>query len=180
MSILLVGLVEHRVPDYNDEPAVLARLAPTVPVLLGVAEFLSAYLPEYKVIERGWTTVHDHTYFAYHGPAGFSVVFGKYVAVIRGNCRHSAFATMRDLQAAYLPAFRNVAGALGGTRMALMSDQNDAIQDAAIYTGASLDECLAMAAKSWGPARRKVAVIGASMKAYNARKAPVWYLETVL
>ena len=114
---------------------------------------------------------------AKHGPGGFSVLFGPHVAVIGAACRYSGFATIAALQAAHLPGFRALAKAVGGTRLILVPEDNGPISDAALYDGASLDACVEIIRKTWGPPHSPIEVVTDNIDVYYRRETPIWYVE---
>ena len=179
MSILVNGLTNHQVPNYRDQASVVERLSPTVPDLDRVRDYWRSTNGIFKETSPVWTPVEDYTYFAYHGPGGFVVHFGAHVAVIVASCRYSAFVTMPALQATLLPAFRSVALALGGTRLIMMPDDDRPLGDAAMYNGASLDECVGLIRKTWGEPHSPTEVATEDFDAYNRRETPVWYVEAL-
>ena len=183
MSILAQGLIEYDVADYRDHGAVIARLSPTVPDLVRVHHYWRSVDPASTETYPSWTFVPGsppEDYSAYYGPGGFSVHFGPRVAYVGASCRFSGFATIRPLQAVHLPAFKSVARVLGGTRLILIPEENGPIWDAAMYEGASLDQCIALIRKTWGDPHPKTEVVTEDVQVYYRRKFPAWYVESVL
>jgi hypothetical protein len=183
MSILTNGLIEYHVPNFRNHEALIATLSTTVPDLVRVSDYWRSVTPEYKGDHTAWTFIHEgepsgeYEFLAYYGPGGFSVHFGPRVACIGASCRFSGFATIPPLQAVHLPAFRSIARSLGGTRIALMPEENGPIWDAAMYDGASLEDCIALVRKTWGDPHPRTEVVTEDPKVYDRRKFPVWYCE---
>jgi len=183
MSILAQGLTDYRLPDYQDHAAVLSRLAVTVSDLVPVCEYWRSVDPEFKEYRPAWIFDHrvhpTNEYLAYYGPGGFSVHFGPRVALIGAGCRYSGFATIRPLQDVHLSAFKSVARVIGGTRLVLIPEENGPIHDAAMYDGASLDECVTLIRKAWGAPHPATEIVTEDVEVYYRRKFPVWYVETL-
>jgi hypothetical protein len=176
------GITDHRVPNFRDQTDVLARLSPTVPVLMRVSDYYRSKNSVWNEIYPVWTLVEDYTYFAYCGPGGFSVMFGAHVAAITASSRYCAFALMPSLQAVELPAVRSIAQALGGTRLVLKSDDQSALQDSPIYLNdgnATLDECVGLIQKAWGNPRPNTEAINEAWEIYRERKIEPWFFETL-
>jgi hypothetical protein len=183
MSILANGLTYYRVLNYRDHAAVIARLSMTISDLNRVRDYWRSVDPEFKEIHPMWSVVHHgegaYEHLAYYGPGGFSVRFGPRIACVEAACRYSGFATIPALQVAHLPAFKSVARSLGGTRLALIPEENGPIWDAAMYDGVSLDECIDLIRKTWGDPHSPTEVITEDIEVYYSRKTPVWYVEAL-
>jgi hypothetical protein len=183
MSILADGLTDHHVADFRDSAAVISLLSPTVPELLRVRDYWRSVDPQSKEVHPAWSVVHHgegpDEHLAYYGPGGFSVHFGPRVAVVGAGCRYIGFATIPALQAAHLPAFRAVARALGGTRLLIIPEDNGPISDAALYSGASLDECAELIRKAWCDPQLPTEVVTEDLDVYYRRKVPIWYVEVL-
>lgn len=176
------GITDHRVPNFRDQADVLARLLPTVPVLMRVSEFYRSEHEVWNETHPVWTLVEDYTYFAYWGPGGLSVMFGSHVAIIRTSSRFTAFALTPSLQAVELPAIRSIARALGGKRLVLKSDDDSALQDSPIYLNdgnATLDDCVGLIQKALGNPRPRTEVINEAWEVFQERQIEPWFLETL-
>jgi len=183
MSILANGLTDHRIPDFRDHAAVIARLSPTITDLGKARDYWRSVSADSTEPHPVWSVEHfgegETEYIAYRGPGGFSVHFGSHVAVVGAGCRYSGFATIPALQAAHLPGFRAVASALGGTRLVLVPEDNGPIWDAAMYEGASVDECVKLIRRTWGEPHSPTEVVTEDLDVYYRRKAPIWYVEVL-
>ena len=181
MSILANGLTDHRVPDFRDHAAVIGRLSQTITDLAKATAYWRSNYGESSEAHPIWEAEHfgegDSEYLAYHGPGGFSVLFGLHVAVIGAACRYSGFATIPALQAAHLPGFKALAKAVGGTRLILVPEDNGPISDAALYDGSSLDACVEIIRKTWGAPHSPTEVVTEDIEVYYRRETPIWYDE---
>jgi hypothetical protein len=181
MSILTHGLIDYDVPDFRDEATVIPRLSSTEPDLLRVRDYWRSVDSDCQEAYPAWTFIRHGSppdeWLAYRGPGGFSVHFGPRVACIGASCRFSGFATISSLQVVHLFAFKHIARMLGGTRLVLMPEENGPIWDAAMFDGASLDECVALIRKTWGDPHPRTEVLTDDLDTYYRRKFPVWYLE---
>lgn len=183
MGVRAEALTDHRVPDFRDHDAVLSLLVPTVPDLLAVEDYWRINDPDHvKRTTTAWRVDHRHShtpgeFLRYYSPGDFSIAFGKKVAAIGGPGRWSGFCTMPMLQSVHIPAFRAIARALGGTKMALHADDEDRIYEAAIYDGSSLDECITMLQNELGPAQPTITIVTEDVQEYYRRPHRPWFLE---
>lgn len=181
MSVRANALVDYRVPDFRDQPAVVSLLAPSLPAARAVGDYWRAVDPAYSDTAEGWTAQLGHNppeddRLRYHGPGGFSIVFGKRVARVSGICRWSGFAMMHQLQQVHAAGFRSIAGALGGTQMVLIPEY-DPVDDIAIYDVGSLDKCIELLQERWGAPHPTTDVVTDDVEVYYRRTVPVWYVE---
>lgn len=184
MSIRADALIDYRVPDYRDQPAVVSLLSPSLPDARAVDEYWRGADPDYSGNPtESWTARLMHNpsegdFLRYHGPGGFSIAFGERVARVSGACRWSGFATMRQLQQVHKTAFRSIARALGGTRMVLIPEY-DPVNDIALYDTGSLDECIELLRRHWGAPHPVTEMVTEDVEAYYRGQFPVWYVETL-
>ncbi|HSU55638.1 MAG TPA: hypothetical protein VLT36_16400 [Candidatus Dormibacteraeota bacterium] len=184
MSIRAYALVDYRLPDYGDQPAVVSRLAPSLPNARAVGEYWRLADPDYPVdTAEGWTArlVHnppEDDFLRYHGPGGFSIAFGERVARVSGICRWSGFVTIRRLQQVHATAFRSIARALGGTRIVLIPEY-DPVNDIGLYGNGSLGECIDLLQQRWGAPHPTTDIVTDDVEVYYRRQSPVWYVETL-
>lgn len=185
MSVRADALVDYRLLDYRDQPAVVSRLAPSLMEARAVVEYWRTADPDYSGdTTTGWTArlVHnppEDDFLRYYGPGGFSVAFGEHVARVSGICRWGGFATIRQLQQVHAAAFRSIARALGSTRIVLIPEY-DPVNDIALYDAGSLDECIELLQQRWGAPQPTTDVVTEDVEVYYRRQFPVWYLETLI
>jgi hypothetical protein len=179
-------LVDHRVPEYLDRPAVISRLAPTLTATIAVRDYWISTHPE----DRGdlsdcWTASPQapppHEKFVlYDGPGGFFVRFGSKIANVRASARWRGFLSIEPIRRVHLPAFRSIALALGANRIAYIPD-DDLLTLDAMNDGASLDECIAEMGRRWGPPQASVESIDRRIVEATDHGVPmVWFLEEVI
>ena len=82
-------LVDHKVPDELDRPAVIARLAPTLAATIAVRDYWNSTQPEDpRDLSDCWTASpqapapHEKWVF-YDGPGGFLIKFGPKILIAR-------------------------------------------------------------------------------------------------
>jgi hypothetical protein len=178
-------LVEHEVPDRLDRPAVLSRLAPTLPVTIAVRDYWNSTQPEEPVDQNDcWAAsppapppVEEQV--LYDGPGGFFVRIGPKVANVRASARWRGFLSIDPLRQVHLLAFRRIAEVLGASRIAYLPD-DDPLEFAATIDGASLDDCIAEMGRRWGPPQASIEMIAPEViQAAEYRVPSVWFLEDV-
>jgi hypothetical protein len=181
MGTYTEGITNHRVPNFHDVADVIARLSPTVPVLMQVYEFDKSVNPGCILPRPEWT-LDEYDKVDFIGPWGFILRFGTHVAQISAFTRHSEFLLMAEAQAVYLPAVRSIARSLGGTRLILKADSQDALGDSPVYLkdgNATLDDCVGLIQKAWGDPHPKTEVINEVWEAYRERRIQPWFLESL-
>jgi len=177
-------LVDHRVPDYKDRAAVIARLEPTLPAAIAVRDYWIANDPESSRNDCCvWSTSTvpgiqpKQEYLFYEGPGSLWLRFGVRVAYIFTGGRWRGFLSTNMLHKTHLAAFRSIARALGGTRMVLYGEY-DPIDQAAVLDGKTLDECVGMLNELWGSPQPTVDVIDPKVVAATDHcSPPVWYYQ---
>jgi hypothetical protein len=156
MATFTHAIINHKVQDYRDRSAVLARLGP-----LGA-----------------WTAQPAHLvadFVDYSAPEGLFLRFGRQVAVLTGG-RWRDFLADQPARVAALASFRAVARTIGGTRLLLLPDSIEVAYDAVIE-GLSQDQCIAALRKECGPPH---SLEDPSLAEAAACGAPqVWFLESV-
>jgi len=178
-------LVDHKVPDHLDRPAVISRLAPTLTATIAVRDYWNSTHPEDPGDRSDcWTASPQapppHQKFVlYDGPGGFLINFGPKVANVRASARWRGFLSIEPARRVHLPAFRRIAEALGASRIAYLPD-DDPLEFAATIDGASLDDCIAEMGRRWGPPQASIEMIAPEViQAAEYRVPSVWFLEDV-
>ncbi len=182
MSIGTQGITEHRVPHFRDATDVIARLAPTVSCLAAVQEFLRRENPTWKETHQTWTAVEDYTYFACWGPGSFSVMFGTHIAEINPGIRYSVFLERPSLRSLYVPVIETIARALGGMRLVIKSDLDNALGDESIYLNngcANFDECIGRLRQSLGEPLPQSQILAGGLEKYTDLERDIWFLENL-
>jgi hypothetical protein len=178
-------LIDHKVPDDLDRPAVIARLAPTLSAIIAVRDYWNSTQPEYPGdLSECWTASPQappphEKWVMYDSPGGFLIKFGSKIANVRASARWRGFLSIEAICRVHLPAFRSIALALGASRIAYLPD-DDLLTLDALTDGASLDECIAEMKRRWGPPQASVESIAPEIVEATDHRVPmVWFLEDV-
>jgi hypothetical protein len=178
-------LVDHDVPDPLDRPAVLARLAPTLPATIAVRDYWNSTHPDEPAnLDDRWTASRPappphEKWVHYDGPGGFFVTFGPKIANVRASARWRGFLAIEPLRQVHTPAFRRIAAALGAGRLAFLPDDDPLTLDARL-DGASLDDCITQMTQRWGPPQGSVEAIRLEIVRVTDFGVPtVWFLEDI-
>jgi hypothetical protein len=153
------ALVDHRIPDFWNQEAVIESLKASLPDCLAVCDYWSSIEPDDSNSTQLWAARFHHNppeqdFVWYHGPGGFLIRFGSRVAVVSALCRWRGFLSVEALQVVHSNAFRKIALSLGGSRMLLIPD-DEVVEPMAIDHGASLSDCRSELRERCGPPRRR-------------------------
>jgi hypothetical protein len=178
-------LVDHKVPDHLDRPAVISMLAPTLAATIAVRDYWnSTHADDAGDLSDCWTASPQappprEKFVLYDGPGGFLISFGPKIARVRASARWRGFLSIEPIRRVHLPAFRRIAEALGASRIAYLPD-DDALTLDALTDGASLDDCIAEMGRRWGPPQASVEAIARELIEATEHRVPAaWFLEHV-
>jgi hypothetical protein len=178
------ALLDHQVPDARNRTTVLAMLAPTTPSAMAIQNHWDDDDPcSPHDREDGWYAFPERDgmlsrdYLSYNGPGGLSIQFGEKAARIRARCRWRSFLTEEPLRLRYVRAFRRIARALGSDWLAYFPS-SDEIDEAALYGGETLDGCMAMMQRKWGPSESSIESVSPAVLNRASLYTPsVWYFD---
>lgn len=174
-------MFDHDVTDYQDQAAVLARLAAAAPAALAVHEYWNrAGDTSQSWAEDGWAADpvlrHEREYRSYTGPGGLFLKVGPHAAKIRTAGRWRGFLSIPPLHQVHLRAFRDIARALGATRIAYFPDDDDLYD--VFYGAGTFGDGIAVLERDFGASLPDVDNVAAEIAEETEHHVPcVWYVE---
>jgi hypothetical protein len=176
-------LFEHLIPNHRDRSAVLARLAATTPAALAILDYWESEFPEQADDgSREWSAepepprFQDYLPLSYIGPGPLFLSTKPKTAVIRTGARWGGFLGIRSLRHVHVRAFRSIAAALGGHRLAIFRDCDNVGE--LFCEGKGMEECCALMEQQWGPPQPSIQSIDPRLVNWNEPDVPTaWFLE---
>jgi hypothetical protein len=174
-------LLDHDLTDHRERASVLARLAAALPAALAVRDYWRSADPHYLHNELKvwrahpvWPRYPDlHRYTA---PGSLFLTVTTHAAHLYTGGRWRGFLSIEPLRRVHLAAFRQAAGALGSSSMALYADSCEV--DDLFWGGRTQWECIELMERLWGPPQRTIEEIEPQIAAAADRTVPlVWFLE---
>jgi len=174
-------LLDHDLTDYRNRESVLARLAAALPATLGVRDYWRAvdpHTPDNELavwradpVSPGNSALHHYT-----GPGSLFLSVTAWAASIRTGGRWRGFVSIEPLRRIHMAAFRQIAGSVGSSKLALYADSCEV--DDLLWGGATQGECIELMERMWGPPHRSVEKIDPKVSLAAKHSVPlVWFLE---
>jgi hypothetical protein len=176
-------IIDHRIKDYRDAEATVARLGETVPAARAIGEYWPGVGSKSSATEpEKWRPARHHTVDlgSYLGPGGLLLSFGEHVVVVCASASWTGFLTIEPLRSIHLAAFRSIAKCVGGTRLVLLPDESNICYEALRKEGLSQEQCIARLREDYGPPQRSVSAIPPGAFAKRSPGADlIWFNEAL-
>jgi hypothetical protein len=180
-------LLDHRVPNHWDRPALLEWLAGTLPTTLAVRDYWLAVDPDSTGnVDLKWTAdpppprqLRNVKNLNFTGPGCLFLSLTTVAARIHTGGRWRGFLSIDPLLHVHLAAFRSIARALESTKLVYFAD-NDVV-DGLFLEGKNQDECVALLEQSWGPHQASIESIDPKIVQATEHGVPtIWYVERIV